>query len=86
MINITFEPLLSLATGLKKLRSLGLFDENEYPWSINIFDLEILTNHLESPGVFIHYIENRLKAYVLVVGDGGLVNHHMVEIEGMITP
>jgi dienelactone hydrolase len=31
-------------------------------------------------------VENRLQAYVLVVGDGGLVNHHMVEIEGMITP
>jgi hypothetical protein len=27
-----------------------------------------------------------LQAYVLVVGDGGLVNHHMVEIEGMVTP
>jgi hypothetical protein len=62
LINVTFEPLLSLATGLKKLRSLGLFDKNEYPWSINIFDLEILTNHIEFPGVFIHYIENRLKA------------------------
>jgi dienelactone hydrolase len=31
-------------------------------------------------------VEDRLQAYVLVVGDGGLVNHHMVEIEGMITP
>jgi dienelactone hydrolase len=31
-------------------------------------------------------VENRLQAYVLVVGDGGLVNHHLVEIEGMITP
>jgi cephalosporin-C deacetylase-like acetyl esterase len=30
-------------------------------------------------------VENRLKAYVLVVGDGGLVNHHMIEIEDRIT-
>jgi hypothetical protein len=31
-------------------------------------------------------VEDRLQAYVLVVGDGGLVNHSMVEIEGMTTP
>jgi len=31
-------------------------------------------------------VETRLQAYVLVVSDGGLVNHHMAEIEGMITP
>jgi dienelactone hydrolase len=31
-------------------------------------------------------VEDRLQAYVFVVGDGGLVNHSMVEIEGMITP
>jgi hypothetical protein len=31
-------------------------------------------------------VEDRLHAYVLVVGDGGLVNHHMLDIEGMVTP
>lgn len=31
-------------------------------------------------------VEDRLQAYVLVVGGSGLVNHHMIEIEGMITP
>jgi len=31
-------------------------------------------------------VENRLQAYVLVVGDSGFVNHHMIEIEGMVTP
>jgi cephalosporin-C deacetylase-like acetyl esterase len=31
-------------------------------------------------------VEDRLQSYVLVVGDSGLVNHHMIGIEGMITP
>jgi len=62
LINITLEPLMSLSTGLKRLRSLGLFQEDEYPWSVNLFELDIITNHIESPGIFIHYLESRLKA------------------------
>jgi dienelactone hydrolase len=31
-------------------------------------------------------VEDRLQAYVLVVGGSGLVNRHMTEVEGMVTP
>ncbi len=31
-------------------------------------------------------VEDRLQAYALIVGGGGLVERHMVDIEGMITP
>jgi len=62
LINVTLEPLMALSTGLKKLQSLGLFQENEYPWSVNLFELDVITNHIESPGAFIHFLESRLKA------------------------
>ncbi|MGA2362979.1 MAG: hypothetical protein ABSG73_11035 [Candidatus Aminicenantales bacterium] len=62
IIGITLDPLMSLAIGLKNLRSLGLFIENEYPWSVQINELDLVTRHLPSPTIFIHYIERRLRA------------------------
>ncbi len=62
LINVTLEPLMSLATGLKQLQSLGLFENNEYPWSVNLFELDIITRHIPSPTIFIHYLEKRLSA------------------------
>jgi len=62
LINVTLEPLMSLATGLKRLQSLGLFEKNEYPWSVNLFELDLITRHIPSPTIFIHYLEKRLLA------------------------
>jgi len=62
IIGVTLEPLMSLAIGLKNLRSLGLFIENEYPWSVQINELDLVTRHLPSPTIFIHYLESRLRA------------------------
>jgi len=62
LINVTLEPLMSLATGLKRLQSLGLFEKNEYPWSVNLFELDLITRHIPSPTIFIHYLEKRLSA------------------------
>ena len=62
LINVTLEPLMGLATGLKKLQSLGLFADSEFPWSVNFFILDIITQHLPLPPYLIHYIEKRLEA------------------------
>lgn len=62
LLNVTFENLLSFGTGLKRLRELGLFTDDEYPWSVNLGELDILTRHVGSPTVFIHYFEKRLEA------------------------
>ena len=60
-INVTLEPLVNFSSRLKQFEKLGIFTNNEYPWSINLFDLDIITRHLESPAIFIHYIESRIK-------------------------
>lgn len=62
IISITLEPLMSFSASLKELQSLGLFVDNEFPWSVNINELDILTKHILSPTIFIHYLERRLTA------------------------
>lgn len=61
-VNVTFENLGMIATNLKKLDALGLFTENEYPWSVNIYDLDIVTDLITEPAYFIHYLEQRIRA------------------------
>ncbi|MBN1432992.1 MAG: hypothetical protein JW931_09505 [Methanomicrobiaceae archaeon] len=60
LINVTLEPLLSFSSSLKNIESLGLFSQSELPWSVNLFELDILTRCIDSPAVFLHYIERRL--------------------------
>jgi hypothetical protein len=62
LINVTLEPLLSFSSSLKNIESIGIFSQTEYPWSVNLFELDIITKHIDSPAVFIHYIERRLRA------------------------
>ncbi len=60
-INVTLEPLTSFSTSLKQFENLGIFNNKEYPWSVNLFDLDIITSYFDSPAIFIHYIESRLE-------------------------
>ncbi len=61
-INVTLEPLRTLAAILRKLRPLGLFENSKYPWSVYLYDLDIITHILEGkPSFFIHYLEQRIK-------------------------
>lgn len=62
IINVTLENLMSLASVPKNLQSLGLFQDNEYPWSVNLFELDHVTKHIPTPTIFIHYLERRLVA------------------------
>ncbi len=62
IVSVTLEPLMSFSASLKNLGSLGLFVDNEYPWSVHLNELDIVTKHLPSPTIFIHYLENRLQA------------------------
>lgn len=62
LINVTLEPLNSFSSNLRNIESLGLFSKSDFPWSINLFELDIVTQVLNSPAIFIHYLERRLKA------------------------
>lgn len=61
LINVTLEHLYNFSS-VDILRSLGMFSDEEYLWSISIFDLDLITQYFSSPTIFIHYIESRILA------------------------
>ena len=61
LINITLMPFLIFATRFENIEeALGLFPEKEYPFSTSLGDLDIITEVLNSPAAFLHYVERRL--------------------------
>lgn len=62
LVNVTLEPLMSFAANLKRLESLNLFGESVRLWSVNLFELDIVTRHIPSPTILIHFLQQRLDA------------------------
>lgn len=62
LINVTLEPLLSFSSSLKNIEKLGIFSDNDYPWSVSLSELDIITRFIEHPPVFLHYVERRLES------------------------
>jgi hypothetical protein len=61
LINVTMMPLLPFASRFENIEeALGLFPEKEYPFSIGLGDLDIVTQILGTPAKFLHYINRRL--------------------------
>ncbi|WP_368244696.1 YecA family protein [Clostridium tertium] len=61
IINTTMENFGEVATSINKFKQMGLYNNDEYPWSVNINDLDIIKDFIEYPFQFIHYIHRRLK-------------------------
>ena len=61
-INVTLENLGSIGTNLKELDVLKSFSQKKYPWSVGLYDLDIISDCLPEPAYFIHYLEQRIKA------------------------
>ncbi len=62
ILNVTLRQFQMLTTRLANCNpTLGLFNGGEYPWSIALGDLDILTQVLGSPTFFLHYATRRLQ-------------------------
>lgn len=61
-IGVTLEHLGLLGTSLKNLDAFNFFQGGEYPWSVYLHDLDVVTDLLDEPVYFIHYLEQRLIA------------------------
>ncbi len=60
LVGITSMPFQNLAARFANTNgALGLFSENEYPWSLSLGCLDVLTQVLSTPGHFIHYAQRR---------------------------
>lgn len=62
LLNVTLEPLFTLATNPELLKSLKLFENDEYLWSVNLSDFDIITRQISIPSIFLHYMRQRMKA------------------------
>ena len=62
LFNTTFENLAHLSIQLNSLKKYNLIKGNEWPWSVFINDLRIISEITEFPSQFLHYLQRRLKA------------------------
>jgi len=61
IVSVTLGQFANIATRMMNLEPyLNLFNSNEFPWAVCIFDLEIITEILDNPSYFIHYLLKRL--------------------------
>jgi len=61
LISVTLGQYANITTRLANINpTLELFSSNEYPWSVCLFDLEIIAELLKQPFYFIHYLIKRL--------------------------
>jgi hypothetical protein len=67
IVNPTLHQLAGHASQLPRLRSLDLFPDEEYPWSVAINDLRVIAETSDNPAVFLHYLTWRDR---LPLGDG----------------
>jgi hypothetical protein len=66
IVNPTIHELGGHATQLGRLRALGLFPDDELPWSVFINDLRVISETCDNAAVFLHYLEWRRR---LPLGD-----------------
>ena len=60
LLTVSQHHLAGFATRLATLQDLGLFKDGEYPISISIADLGMVSDFCDGPDIFLHYIEKRL--------------------------
>ena len=61
IINVTAAPLQNLTTRWASVNPhLGLFTNGDYPWSLSLADLDVLTEILSTPVHFLHFATRRL--------------------------
>jgi hypothetical protein len=56
IVNPTVHELAGHASQLPRLRHLGLFADDEYPWSVFINDLRVIAETADNAAVFLHYL------------------------------
>lgn len=62
LLNITLQNLGQLSTQLNALKSLSLIRGKEWPWSVFINDLRVISELIEFPSEFLHFLQRRIRA------------------------
>jgi len=62
MVNVTMENLGHLSTQLTALKTLDLIKGKDWPWSVMLNDLRVISEISESPSEFLVYLQRRIRA------------------------
>jgi hypothetical protein len=62
LLNITLQSLGKIATQLDILRKIDFIKGSEWLWSVFINDLRVISEIIEFPSEFLHYLQQRMKA------------------------
>ena len=62
LLNITLQNLGHLSTQLNDLKSFNLMLGKEWPWSVFINDLRVISELIEFPSEFLHFLQQRIRA------------------------
>ncbi len=60
MIAISYEQLDFLSAQLSSIEQMGVIKEREWPWAVYINDLRVISEIVEHPTEFIHYLKCRI--------------------------
>jgi len=61
LFNITLQNLAQLSTRLNSLKSFNLIEGKEWPWSVFINDLRVISELIEFPSEFLHFLQRRIR-------------------------
>ena len=61
IVNVTLSAFQHLTTRFANLPAIGLFKNKDYPWSLSLGALDLITDLLPTPSHFIHYMTRRLE-------------------------
>lgn len=62
LFNVTLQNLDQLSTRLNSLKSFNLIEGKEWPWSVFINNLRVISELIEFPSEFLHFLQRRIKA------------------------
>jgi hypothetical protein len=63
LINVTLASLMNLASNPSDLKHFDLIPGDETLWSVNIFELDLITTYLAVPSIFLHFLKKRLEQH-----------------------
>ncbi|MEW6672144.1 MAG: SEC-C metal-binding domain-containing protein [Thermodesulfobacteriota bacterium] len=62
LFNITLANLAHIAARLHSLKAFNFIQGKEWPWSVFINDLRIISDLIEFPSQFLHFLQRRIRA------------------------
>ena len=62
LLNVTLDSLAHLSSQLCNLKKLNLIKGKEWPWSVSLLDLRVISELVESPSEFLVYLKRRIRA------------------------